>query len=201
MTNLWVASHVLLWVIVVVEGALILSLMRQVGSLLLRVGSAHAVDAGTGPVVGELAPWLPTPLSVPDESARTSSVLLFMSMECGSCVDLVPAVNAVASSYRSLGVAAVAREPEDEVKRWIQRVGLKVPMESFPGAFDQYGIRGTPYAFVFDGHGRVAARGGVNHIEHLEALIRSCVVAESAEAERVELPLLGLAKGDDVHAG
>jgi hypothetical protein len=52
---------------------------------------------------------------------------------------------------------------------------------------EAYGVEGTPYAFVIDKRGDVAARGGVNHIEHLEALIRQCHIQSGSDEEHVEI--------------
>lgn len=181
MSDLWIASHVLLWIAVVFQGVLIVALMRQVGSLLIRVGAAHSLDAGYGPDVGSPAPWVPESVAADDVRPL---LLAFIGTRCGTCEALAPALNAVADSYSSrLSVVIVAEDSPDEVVRWSVQHRLKPPAISEPEAFKAYGIEGTPYAFVLDADRRVAARGGANHIEHIEDLIRRCTVPQANERE------------------
>jgi len=176
MSQVLVLSHVLLWVCVVVQAVIIMALMRQVGSLLLRVGSSPAFDAGVGPLVGELAPWEPDGLDRGDRLL----LLTFVSTTCGTCDALVPAVNAVAKAYESrLSCLVLAREDAKSLRTWSRKTGLTVSSRSLPDAFRSYSVEGTPYAFAIDASGRIAARGGVNHLEQLESLLRKCPPFES----------------------
>src|SRR6266542_1070177 len=110
---------------------------------------------------------------VPSAADDKLTLLTFVSTSCGTCDALVPALNAVARSYSARIVPlVVAREDAGELTRWAKMNRLKVPTLSAPEAFERYGVDGTPYAFVLDEKDRVAARGGVNHLEHLESLIR-----------------------------
>ncbi len=179
MNELWVTSHLLLWITTILEALLIVSLMRQVGSLLLRVGAAHPFDAGTGPKIGESAPWVPDPERLADERDDTRPILIaFLSTSCSACDDLVPSLNAVSSTYSTHAkVVAVVRESDSKIEHWRRSRHLKVPVVSSTEAFSRYSISGTPYAFVLDEERLVAARGGVNHIDHLESLLRHCVAS------------------------
>lgn len=193
MSDLWIASHVLLWIAVVVQGVLIVALMRQVGSLLIRVGAVHSLDAGYGPDIGTPAPWVPEIARGNDSRAL---LLTFLSTNCGTCEAIVPALNAVSEAYSAtVVVVIVAEDPVSVLKRWTERHRLKPEALAAPEAFKAYGIDGTPYAFVLDSDRTVAARGGVNHIEHLEDLIRRCTLSQRVEDEPLEttpepIPLL-----------
>lgn len=181
MTDLWLASHVLLWVAVVAQGVLIFALMRQVGSILLRVGPGTVLDGGVGPRIGDVAPWRPEGLSAHVRNSGPSTLMAFVSSSCGACDDIVPALNGIARSYAdSVSVLALGRESPSELEQWKRTRRLKIPAVSAPEAFSEYGIHGTPYVFILDRDGLVAARGGVNHVEHLEALLRRC---EGIEAQ------------------
>jgi methylamine dehydrogenase accessory protein MauD len=166
-----VVSHILLWVAVVVQGIVLVALMRQVGTLLLRVGSTKALDAGYGPGIGEETPWSPDPIGEDDRPV----LLMFLSPSCGTCSALVPAVNAVARGYAStLRVMAVLDASEPEVSQWTHVHRLRTESLASPEAYEALGIQGTPYAFVISNTGRVQGRGTVNHIEHIESLLRRC---------------------------
>ncbi|HEV2756497.1 MAG TPA: hypothetical protein VG318_12070 [Actinomycetota bacterium] len=174
MSDTLTTSHVLLWILVTLEGLVILALLRQVGSLLLRVGSVNALDSGVGPEPGMPAPWLPPRDQQGPKDPDHLTLLAFLSTRCGACDDLVPALNAISSSYENVDVVALVRDDEDDVRRWKAGARLKPGPVTAPAAFEEYGVDGTPYAFVVDADALVAGRGGVNHIEHLEALLRSC---------------------------
>ena len=125
-------------------GGLVLALYRQVGVLTLRLGPGVALEvAEEGPPVGDEAPPL-------DGLVRLGSELaVFFSSDCRLCRSLAP------------GVRALARE------------GLPVQIvyeEEAPDAFERWRVPGTPFAVhVVDG--KVAAKGTVNTLEHLDGLL------------------------------
>lgn len=186
MNDLWLLSHLLLWIGVVGEGILIVVLMRQVGSLILRVGSVTALDAGVGPAVGDPAPWIPD-VAESEVDHRELTLITFVSTSCGACDELVPALNAVHRDYADrAAVVVVAQEADTQVQQWKRGQHLRTPTISSDDAFAKYSVRGTPYAFVLDSDNRVAARGGVNHIEHLEALLRECGLGRHRQSPTLE---------------
>jgi hypothetical protein len=137
---------------VVVLGALVLALYRQVGLLTLRVGPGVALElAEEGPVLGEAAPEL-------EALVRTGSELaVFFSPGCRLCRQLAPAVRALARDGLAVHVVYENEEPE---------------------TFERWAIPGTPFAVdVVDGI--VVAKGTVNTLEQLEQLL--AVGAERVE--------------------
>jgi uncharacterized membrane protein YphA (DoxX/SURF4 family) len=137
---------------VVVLGALVLALYRQVGVLTLRVGPGVALElAEEGPVLAEAAPEL-------GELGGTGAELaVFFSPGCRLCRQLAPAVRALARDGLSVHVVYENEEPE---------------------TFERWAIPGTPFAVhVVDGI--VVAKGTVNTLEQLEQLL--AVGAERVE--------------------
>ena len=137
---------------VVVLGALVLALYRQVGVLTLRVGPGVALElAEEGPVLGEAAPEL-------EALARTGPELaVFFSPGCRLCRQLAPAVRALARDGLAVHVIYENEDPE---------------------TFERWTIPGTPFAVeVVDGI--VVAKGTVNTLEQLEQLL--AVGAERVE--------------------
>jgi len=189
MSGLWFASHALLWVLVVVEAILLIALMRQVGTLLLRVGTSTAFDAGGGPAIGAEAPWVPAEAFDADSGTDgRAAMLVFVSVGCGMCDVLAPGLNAIASAYAaSSRVYAVGRETKDALESWARSKRVRVPVLSQPDAFDAYEVSGTPYAYVVDAAGVVQAGGGVNTTDQLEGLLRQCMSAENRSSERREI--------------
>jgi thiol-disulfide isomerase/thioredoxin len=148
------AAVAVLAVAVVVLGALVLALYRQVGVLTLRVGPGVALElAEEGPPAAEPAPEL-------DGLAGSGPELVaFFSEGCRLCRQLAPAVRALARD--GLPVRVVYEDDE-------------------PDAFERWRVPGTPFAVhVVDG--TVAAKGTVNTLEQLEELV-SLGVARSEHA-------------------
>lgn len=130
--------------LVLVLGALVLALYRQVGILTLRVGPGVALElAEEGPPAGEAAPELEDLTEVGPE------LVVFFSPGCRLCRELAPAVRALANDGLPAHVLY-----EDEV----------------PDVFERWDVPGTPFAVhVVDGI--VVAKGTVNTLEQLEALV------------------------------
>jgi uncharacterized membrane protein YphA (DoxX/SURF4 family) len=129
---------------VVVLGALVLALYRQVGILSLRLGPGVALElAEEGPAIAAPAPDL-------DGLQGTGhELVVFFSQGCRLCRQLSPAVRALAGEGLPVRVVYEHEEPQ---------------------AFERWSVPGTPFAVhVVDG--AVAAKGTVNTLEQLEALI------------------------------
>ena len=129
---------------VLVLGALVLALYRQVGVLTLRIGPRAALElAEEGPPVGEAAPPL---AGLAEDGAE---LVAFFSPNCRLCRELAPAVRAL--EREGLPVHVVY-EGEDG------------------GAFADWNVPGSPFV-VHLVDGTVAAKGLVNSLEQLDGLI------------------------------
>lgn len=129
---------------VVVLGALVLALYRQVGILTLRVGPGVALElADEGPPLGEQAPLLEGLLRSGPE------LVVFFSPGCRLCRQLAPAVRAL--GREGIDVHVIYENEDAET-------------------FERWAVPGTPFAVhVVDGI--VAAKGTANTLEQLEQLI------------------------------
>jgi hypothetical protein len=139
-----IVALVALGVAVVVLGALVLALYRQVGILTLRVGPGVALElAEEGPPLGEQAPLLEGLLRSGPELA------VFFSPGCRLCRQLAPAVRAL--GREGIDVHVIYENEDAET-------------------FERWAVPGTPFAVhVVDGI--VAAKGTANTLEQLEQLI------------------------------
>src|ERR1700760_3122173 len=92
-----VVSQILLWVVIIVQGIVILALARQVGVLHERVAPAGALIHGSGPGVGEQSPRLEVhamggnavTIGAPLAAGR-ALLMLFVSATCPICKKLIP---------------------------------------------------------------------------------------------------------------
>ena len=177
------ASHVLLWILVIVQTLVLFELLRQVGILHLRIGP----DPGALLVEGEglqrgasaptfEAPDLRTGLTVSQQSFKGQRVLLvFLTTRCQACRALVPDLKRVARNFADeVQLIAVCAGPGDECIPFADEYEFTVPI-----LFDQhqeissaYRVFRTPSATLLDGDGTVLIHGIPNDWRHLEGLIQ-----------------------------
>jgi uncharacterized membrane protein YphA (DoxX/SURF4 family) len=139
-----VAALVVLAFAVLLLGALVLALYRQVGVLTMRLGPGVALElAEEGPAVGDRAPEL-------DGLARVGEELVaFFSPDCRLCRAIAPGVRAF--EREGMPVRTVYENEE-------------------PAVFERWTVPGTPFlVHVVDGF--VAAKGTVNSLEQLDGLV------------------------------
>jgi methylamine dehydrogenase accessory protein MauD len=174
-----VASNVGLWAIVVLEGLAILVLVRQMGMIYRRMPPVGARLDANGPRIGEQV----TPMRVTNlleeqfEIAGPSDrrrLLVFVAPNCEDCQQLAPALRSVFRSDRGatdLTVISIGGDP-DENREFLRSAGLAdLPFALSPRAGALYGASSTPYALLIEPDGRLAHKGVVNHLEHLESLL------------------------------
>jgi hypothetical protein len=139
-----VAALVVLGVAVLLLGALVLALYRQVGVLSMRLGPGVALElAEEGPAVGDVAPELDGLNRVGEE------LVAFFSPDCRLCRAIAPGVRAF--EREGMPVRTVYENEE-------------------PAAFERWTVPGTPFlVHVVDGF--VAAKGTVNSLEQLDGLV------------------------------
>ena len=96
MQQLELISHALLWIVVIIEGVLLLALARQIGLLHQRLGSGGARIMNVGLTIGETVP-IPNEIYDIDNQRFTLAIergkrtlLLFISTTCSTCSSLMP---------------------------------------------------------------------------------------------------------------
>ena len=177
MSGPWLVSYVVLWGLVLFQGAVIFVLLRQLG--LMYMGTAQGVSRD-GLAAGERAPefTLPDPAGRPVSLAGFAGrplLLVFGSTTCAPCRGLIPDLNAFARERAAeLQVLYLSRGEADETRLFIEELDVRVPVAVHPDMAlpDQYKARVTPFAFVIDGEGIVRAKGLSNNRDHLEGLLR-----------------------------
>ena len=172
MSGWWLASYVVLWVLVVVLALAVLALARQVGVLHLRLGPRGALEVDDeGPPLGDA----PEPIDVRDPAGRpvtiggpgSAQLLLFVSPGCPVCREVLPSLPA-ASRVGGMAPVVVSDGPPAEVPG---TAGIRAPVVVSPQTARAYGVPGTPYVVVLDRQGVVRAKGTVNNLEQMEGLV------------------------------
>lgn len=175
MSGWWLASYVVLWVLVAVLSVVVVALARQVGTLHLRLGPRGALEIDDeGPPLGEA----PEAASAVDLEGRDVVVggpgepqlLLFVSPGCPVCREVLPSVPAAARAGRVTPFVISDADSQDTARSY-RHDAVGAPIVPAPELARRYGVPGTPYAVVLDVLGVVRAKGTVNSLEQLEGLV------------------------------
>lgn len=180
--DLLLISNIVLWVIVVVMGALIYALTRQIGVLYERVAPAGALAMNQNLKVGSAAPELSlqtiesTMVTIGGTPADAKSKLVFFaSPDCPVCKTLMPTVKSAAKHESDWLNLIIASDGMDQDHRgYIAQQGL----EAYPYVVSEllgktYGVAKLPYAVLIDETGKIASIGIVNSREHIDSLFEA----------------------------
>lgn len=176
LADLGLVADVALWLLLLTNFVLVLLLYRHFG--LMSLGTLEGVQRDGLPV-GD-----PTPVVVgirPDgvdtewtPSSRRPSLLLFAAPDCGPCRDILPQVSALADAVPELELAVVTDGPVDRAKELADQISserVTILAEDASGAFNNYRVRVTPFAFVIGQDGRVQAKGLCNDPLRVQQLL------------------------------
>jgi methylamine dehydrogenase accessory protein MauD len=171
----WLASYVVLWVMVAATLVVLLVVLRQLGLLYLRVGGG-AVRGEQGPPDGailgafeEVAGPDGGTVSFPDPAAALN-LLVFATPHCRICKE---ALRGLPAATRGLDVfTLVVSEGTEEDNRPLRRLVDGAAAFTISAERQKvYGIETFPFAVVADGDGRVLDRGTVNGLDDLEEML------------------------------
>jgi methylamine dehydrogenase accessory protein MauD len=180
MSGVWLASFIVLWVLVLLMAFLLAGALRQLGLLQLRLGDdpgalitdsglergAHAPDfTGLDAESGELVSLSDLP-AVP-------RLLVFASPGCLSCRELMPGLNEVRKTRGDYDFLVVCRGDLESCQAFARMNRLEAPMVvDTTGQIERdYLVTLTPFAYLVDHEGRVVIRGIANDWRQLESLL------------------------------
>lgn len=175
MQGWWVASYIVLWLLVVALCVVVVALARQIGTLHLRLGPRGALEIDDeGPPLGEAAATIDATDANGDEvtigRSGAGQLLLFVTPGCRVCDEVLPGVGAVARAGR-LSPYVIT----DGLQEWDGLETVTARSVSSSEAFRAFAVPGTPYAVVVDDMGIVRAKGTVNNLEQMEGLVDSAI--------------------------
>ncbi len=181
MSGVWLASYVVLWLLVLVMGFLLAGALRQLGLIQLRLGDdPGALITDSGLERGTLAPDFTAldagtggSLTLSDLPARPR-LLIFVSPSCLSCRELIPGLNEVqATRGREFDFLAVCRGDFESCRSFARMNRLHAPMVvDTNGQIEKdFEVQLTPFAYLLDYEGRVVIRGLANDWRQLESLL------------------------------
>jgi methylamine dehydrogenase accessory protein MauD len=183
-SNVWIASLVALWVVVLFIGVLVAGALREIGLIRLRLGAdPGALITAEGLPRGASAPAFDAVELTPtrghpaeyrwQEESSDRLVVAFVSPHCVSCRDLVPHLNEVARTRHDIGFVAVCRGEHEECLGFViqTKLELRVVLDADGEIERAYDVQSMPFAYLLDEQRRVLVRGIVNDWTHLESLL------------------------------
>ncbi|HEY6835674.1 MAG TPA: redoxin domain-containing protein [Gaiellaceae bacterium] len=180
MSGVWLASYIVLWVLVLLLAFLLAGALRQLGLFQLRLGDdpgALITDGGldrgaTAPDFTALDSEAGELVSLSDLPA-VPRMLVFASPGCLSCRELIPGLNEVRKTRGGYDFLVVCRGDLESCQAFGRMNGLEAPMVvDTTGQIEKdYRVTLTPFAYLIDHEGRVVIRGIANDWRQLESLL------------------------------
>jgi methylamine dehydrogenase accessory protein MauD len=180
MSGVWLASYVVLWLLVLVLAFLLAGALRQLGLLQLRLGDdPGALITDTGLERGTLAPDFTALESETGELVTLSELppvarmLVFASPGCLSCRELIPGLNEVRKTRRDFDFLVICRGDVESCQGFGRMNRLEAPMVvDTNGQIEKdYLVTLTPFAYLLDHERNVVIRGIANDWRQLESLL------------------------------
>jgi methylamine dehydrogenase accessory protein MauD len=181
MSGVWLASYIILWVVVLVLAFLLAGALRQLGLMQLRLGDdPGALITDSGLERGSPAPDFNGIESESGDLVRLSEldakprVLVFASPGCLSCRELIPGLNEVRKTRKNeFDFLVICRGDVESCQGFGRMNRLEAPMlVDTNGQIEKdYQVTLTPFAYLLDHEGNVVIRGIANDWRQLESLI------------------------------
>jgi methylamine dehydrogenase accessory protein MauD len=181
MSGVWLASYIVLWVVVLVLAFLLAGALRQLGLMQLRLGDdPGALITDSGLERGAQAPDFTAIESESGELVTLSEmiakprVLVFASPGCLSCRELIPGLNEVRKTRKGeFDFLVVCRGDVESCQGFGRMNRLEAPMVvDTNGQIEKdYQVTLTPFAYLLDDEGNVVIRGIANDWRQLESLL------------------------------
>lgn len=212
MSSTWLAAFALLTVLLAINSVLLVAMMRQIGILSLRIRPVGAMegDGETGPVASTVLKEVNLELAMEGSIGNRHdapfqaelSLLLFVSPTCSICKHLLKPAAAIARDHVDLPVFLLSDVPVERAREYGTRMGTRLPFWVAPELFDEWKVKGTPFAAVVDQSRTVVRSGVANSLEHLEVLVdRAIADSQPHEDHLIEQPLkeVAFAEGGTGH--
>jgi hypothetical protein len=200
MTGPWLASYLVLGVLVLVFCFLVIGALVQIGPLRLqRAGRAAApetavpVGADDGPPLGSRLPELVAgtmngfgSVTLAEPNDERSTLVVFLSPLCESCQHVVAALNAlVEDGAHQVRVVAIMRADEQACRAFLRIFPLQLPLvgDGERTITMGFGVHGSPYGLLYDAAGVLVRKGIVTDHEELLALVGGAPTAVTASGQ------------------
>lgn len=175
--NLIIFSNILLWIVVLVQIAVIFALARQIGILFERVSPVGAMISDSGPALGDKVAPMTLPnlngdsLPLGGELGR-AQLIFFLSTSCPICKALLPSLRSIQGDEKAWLDVVLASDGREALHR---RLIESENLQDFPYVLSSelgmsFRVSKLPFAVLLDRDGKVVSKGLVNSREQLESL-------------------------------
>jgi len=181
MSGVWLASYVVLWLLVLALAFLLAGALRQLGLLQLRLGDdPGALITDTGLERGTLAPDFTAVGAETDELVTLSELapvprmIVFASPGCLSCRELIPGLNEVRKTRAGeFDFLVICRGDVESCKSFgrMNRLEAEMVVDTTGQIEKDYLVTLTPFAYLLDHERNVVIRGIANDWRQLESLL------------------------------
>lgn len=180
MSGVWLASYIVLWVVVLLLAFLLAGALRQLGLFQLRLGDdPGALITDTGLERGTEVPGFTALDSQSGELVSLSDLpavprmLVFASPGCLSCRELIPGLNEVRRTRGEFDFVVVCRGDLESCRAFGRMNGLeaRLVVDTTGQIEKDFLVTLTPFAYLIDHEGRVVIRGIANDWRQLESLL------------------------------
>jgi hypothetical protein len=159
--NSWHAATLILGLLVAGLAALLVSVMRQVGNLMIMINPTDPRAIAGGPEVGAQASEYDGP---------APAVLVFVSPDCAPCTDLAPTFSVFRANWADVALVPIVSNAGDEARaEYARKLGTGARYD-LPHLYPNWNIPGTPYAVAVDASHHVRRTGVTNTLDQLETL-------------------------------
>jgi methylamine dehydrogenase accessory protein MauD len=194
MSNLWLLSIVVLWVVVFFLCFLLLGAMRALGLLSWRLEQLEATTpkrlGRDGLKPGKKAPDFTLPSASGQEVslhqfAGRKVLLVFTQSGCSPCKKIVPELNRLGAEEQ---VLVINNGDLEAARKWSADAGARFPVltqDKF-SISKKYEVFATPFAFLIDEKGVITSKGIINNRQHIRYVLSGAATNESngqAESE------------------
>ncbi len=200
---MWLVLLVAVWCFVLLEGLLLLGILRQIGVLHQKIDGLGMAGiqppSPRGIPLGARSPAFTLPrvgggeVSLSDFRG-TRILLAFIQPGCGPCKNLLPHLNALAlNTEETRAQVVLVSAGEREVNERLHEEYEIVPpigLQRGGEVSQSYNVTGTPFVYVIDESGLIRASGVANTREQLEQMLTSVEKGETdGQTDRKTVPL------------
>jgi methylamine dehydrogenase accessory protein MauD len=190
----WIASTVVLWVVVLFMGVLLFGTLRSLSVVRWQLQQLEATTPSRlgrrGLKRGTRAPDFNLPSAEGGEVALSSFagrkvLLVFTQVGCGPCGRIVPELNRLDKAGEVCVVVVNNGDPE-RTEKWASEVGARFPVlaQEEWAVSRRYEVFATPFAFLIDGEGVIRSKGIVTEPHHLGFVLTSVTAgADNGQAQ------------------
>lgn len=189
-------SNIALWILLLGVGFLLLGTLRSLGLLKWRFEELEATrpvrKGREGLPPGRKAPDFRLPATAGGEVSLSDFggrrvLLVFTQSRCGPCHDIAPELNRLHETGEQQVLVVNNGEP-DATAEWAAEIRAAFPIatQEDRSVSKEYQVLATPYAFVVDERGVIAAKGVAGSPQYLRYILEAARKRDTQDSETAQ---------------